>query len=65
MAGEAIAHELGHAIVPAGVAQRGTLDLRPNSPEELWVRGQTGAVANDLFLPGFNNAHFPITRVPE
>jgi hypothetical protein len=38
--------------------------LRPNSPEELWVRRQAGAVANDLSLPGANNADFPITVVP-
>ncbi len=62
--GEIIAHELAHGVVPAEVAQRGTMDFRPNSPEEQWVRRQAGAVADDLFLPGFNNAHFPITRVP-
>jgi hypothetical protein len=62
--GETIAHELAHAAMPPNVARPGTLDLRPNAPEELWARGQTGAVANDLFLPGFNNAHFPITKVP-
>jgi len=45
------------------VAQPGKVDLRPDSPEELWVRRQAGAVASDLRLPGPNNADFPITRV--
>jgi hypothetical protein len=61
---EIIAHELAHGVIPPGVAQPGKVDLRPDSPEELWVRRQAGAVADELFLPGFNNAHFPITRVP-
>jgi hypothetical protein len=61
---EIMAHELAHAVVPPGVAQPGKMDFRTNSPEELWARRQTGAVANDLSLPGPNNADFPITVVP-
>jgi hypothetical protein len=62
--GEIIAHELAHSVVPPGVGEPGKIDLRNNSPEELWVRRQTGAVAAELGLPGFSNADFPITLVP-
>ena len=61
---EIIAHELAHGVIPPGVAQPGKVDLRPDSPEELWVRRQAGAVAAELDLLGSNNADFPITRVP-
>src|SRR6202521_3777866 len=61
---EIIAHELAHGVVPPEVEQHGIMDFRPNSPEELWARRQTGAVAADLDLRGFSNADFPITRVP-
>lgn len=62
--GEIIAHELAHGVVPPEVAPRRNWDLRNNSPEELWVRRQTGAVAAELGLSGPNNADFPITEVP-
>jgi hypothetical protein len=62
--GEIIAHELAHGVVPPEVAPRRNWDVRNNSPEEVWVRRQTGAVAADLGLPGPDNADFPITEVP-
>jgi hypothetical protein len=62
--GEIIAHELAHGAIPPEVAQPGKIDFRTNSPEELWARRQTGAVAAELGLPGFSNADFPITLVP-
>ncbi len=62
--GESIAHELAHGAIPPEVAQPGKMDFRTDSPEELWARRQTGAVAAELGLRGFNNADFPITRVP-
>jgi hypothetical protein len=62
--GEVIAHELAHGAIPPEVAQPGKMDFRTDSPEELWARRQTGAVAAELGLRGPNNADFPITRVP-
>jgi hypothetical protein len=62
--GEIIAHELAHGVVPPEIAPRRNWDVRNNSPEEVWVRRQTGAVAADLGLSGPNNADFPITEVP-
>ncbi len=62
--GESIAHELAHGAIPPEVAQPGKMDFRTDSPEELWARRQTGAVAAELGLRGFNNADLPITRVP-
>ncbi len=63
--GEIIAHELAHGVIPPNVANPGKFDFyRPDSREELWARRQTGAVAAELGLRGFNNADFPITRVP-
>ena len=62
--GEIIAHELAHGAIPPEVAQPGKMDFRTDSPEELWARRQTGAVAAELGLRGFNNTDFPITRVP-
>lgn len=62
--GETIAHELAHAAAPPDLGPRGIWDFRPNARQELWARRQTGAVADELSLPGSNNADFPITWVP-
>jgi hypothetical protein len=54
--GEVIAHELAHAVVPEEFRERGRYDSTESGKEGMWVRRQTGQVAQDLGLPGPNNA---------
>jgi len=62
--GEVIAHELAHAVVPKEFEERHRIDPTESGREGMWVRHQAGQVANDLGLPGANNADYLITRIP-
>jgi hypothetical protein len=62
--GEVIAHELAHAVVPKEFEERSVYDFSESGKEGMWVRRQAGQVANDLGLPGANNADYLITKIP-
>src|SRR5450756_1077179 len=61
---EVIAHELAHGVVPKEFREPGRLDYTESGKEGMWVRRQAGQVADDLGLPGPNNADHLITKIP-
>jgi hypothetical protein len=63
--GELIAHELAHSVVPpANQDPPGVIFTDGNGPAEMWVRQQTGNVANELGFTGLNNGDVMVTVIP-